>query len=1132
MKTNWMIAGIVGLVLTWPAGSFADDTAIYGVATSTDQPNVLIVLDRSGGMADAVPGGPPYDPNTAWPSSNSCVDASGKKIACDPNMVYMYKSSNKTYTTWAKLSDVQSSCAKVYTPLNTTGQYAGGLNSNGTCPKNPKPTSGSFYTGNWMNWNATGNGVLRPKIDIAKEVVSNLINSTRGVRFGMMNYNTDSNQLTDAGGSFITYNGYTPYVQAMTSTTRAQLVANVNALTAHTYTPLAETLFEAMRYYQGAATAFPVANGNITYPSPIQAGCQLNYVLFVTDGMSTHDNAPVLQTICNKGDCDGDNDAGIAAGTTGPFKGTPIPSNGTDYMDDVAKYMHEHNMIASMPGSTVTTYTVGFGLQPDSNIDDKMGQQLLQDTAANGGGQYFLASSAQDLSKQLTNIVGGILQVNSSFVAPVVPVSSANRTYSGSSVYVGFFMPQNSGFWYGNLKKFGFVNDQVVDKNGNPATDPLTGAFVSTAQSYWSTVQDAGLVTEGGVGALLVNRTLSTRNLYTYLGTNALLTNSSNGFNTTNVTPAMLGYTPSDTTSQTNLINFVYGYDAYGINPSATRGWILGDILHSQPAVVNYNTNLSVIYVGGNDGMLHAFEDTDPNNTGGGTPALDGQELWGFIPQDLLANLNLLTSSTHDQSNIGYFVDGSPSVYVNDANHDGKITTGGGDQVIVVFGERRGGSNYWALDVTDPVNPRFLWSISPSKICTASPLACTSTTTYGELGQSWSQPQITLMNINGTVKPVFFISGGYDVTNEDATPATADAQGRAVYAVDLVAGTKIWEYSYTTSGATPAKCASGTNSTAMCYAIPSDLALIDSNDDGYADRLFIGDVGGQIWRFDVTNTNPTLWSGRILFKSNASPSDGTSGRKIFYRPDATRQSGYYDLYFGTGDREHPLDGQNAPASTIDRIYSVKDLDGSTALLNETNLTDVTLDDLQAVTGSTVSTLIANDLNTLASSSGWYIRLVCSGTLTSIEPATDCPYENTGEKVVSSPVVFGQWVNISTYQPNFTSATSDPCAANLGIGRIYQVNYQTGEAVNNYDSTNDSNYANVNSRAQHGGVVLQRSDRIKTVGSGIPSAVVIAIPEKGNGTCDATALIGIGGGVEGVQTGCGGTTQRIFWKELF
>jgi type IV pilus assembly protein PilY1 len=1065
MKTKWSLPIIVSFILTWPAGAWADDTQIYGSTNILVQPNVLILFDNSGSMADDVPNTPdPYSASTDYSSYGSYTSTR------------VYKESvSHGVASWASyINDVSSvSCSTASNSLNSTGQYTGNLKTTGVCSGG---TTVVVALGNYLNYLQGPGATSLPKVDIARKTVTDLINSTQGVRFGLEVFGSTLNSSTE-GGHIVK-----PILDMSTGTNKADLIAAINgsATNPSTYTPLAEALYEAGLYYKGAASYF---NSPTIYTTPIQYSCQKNYIVIMTDGDPTDDVNSVLSS--QIGDVDGDgNDPGGAH---------PIsyPSSGSDWLDDVAAKWYNTDLLPSsnVAGSgtqNVVTYTIGF------STGSTRANTLLSAAAANGHGQFYAADSAADLVNAFLSVLGQIVTSNTSFVAPVVPVSPQNRTYSGDYVYIGFFRPDVDAFWSGNVKKYKIVAGQIVDKNGNAATN-ANGSFKDTAVSYWSTSADGGFVEQGGVGGVLETMTLNptnfdpstsgVRKIYTYMGTSNDLTNSTNLFQTANaaITTATLGV--STTTDRNKLIGFIHGQDAYA-GTTNTRGWILGDILHSGPAVVSYDNGLlsghtarSVIYVGANDGMMHAFDDSD------------GHELWGYIPKNQLSSLINLNGTLH-----AYFVDGTPKVYYLDNNNNGVIeatdSNGNHDQVILVFGERRGqgsGPSYHALDVTDPDHPKFLWDIKRGD------------TNLTELGQTWSTPNIVQIQVtvgaSTVTKNVFFAGGGYDPVNEDASPATADTQGRAVYAINVADGSVVWKYTLT-------------NNASMTYAFPSDITVLDTNRDGFADRLYIGDVGGRVWRFDVSDLNTSNWSGRILFQSNPG-TDGSSGRKILYPPDVTREVGYYFLYVGTGDREHPLDTTTA----VDRIYAIKDVDGSSTLLTESDLTDVTTDELQTTTAQ--STITA-DLNALTASSGWFIKLDL----------------NTGEKVVGSPVVFNKVVNIPTFQPTSTSGPVNPCLADVGIGRVYAVNYKTGEAVFNYDATNDGQYSSVNSRAQsNGNEVLLRSDRVVTVGSGIPSEVVIVIPESGSGTCDAMAMAGIGGGVAGLSASCGGTTQRIFWRQL-
>jgi len=212
--------------------------------------------------------------------------------------------------------------------------------------------------------------------------------------------------------------------------------------------------------------------------------------------------------------------------------------------------------------------------------------------------------------------------------------------------------------------------------------------------------------------------------------------------------------------------------------------------------------------------MLHAFDD------------VTGEELWGFVPPNLLPTLKNLDGET-----LEHYVDGAPKAYI------------GGTQKILIFGQRRGGNRYHALDITNPDAPTLLWEVSPS------------TSGFGELGQTWSTPHIGKIRYGSGEKWVIFIGGGYD-TNQDDLPTTRDdTKGRAMYVVDLFTGSLVWSYSFA-------------NNAEMTYSIPSDISRVNTDDDAneFIDRLYVGDVGGRMWRFDIGNADPANWTGKVVFQ--------------------------------------------------------------------------------------------------------------------------------------------------------------------------------------------------------------------------------------------------------------------------
>ncbi len=1031
---------------------YPGDTVIYGVSTGTIQPNVLVILDNSGSMSGEIITGGPYTPATTYAVTNSCSGA-----ACTSNAVYKWKAGENKWVSY--ISDVATvTCTKARNGFLTSGTFQGKLTSGGAC----SGKSGSFATGNYVNWLAAGGGA-RAKMVVAKEVLSDLLNSTSGVRFGLMIFNSsEGGHITGVGDAY-GYLNYDAYIQDMDTifsgaeTNRDALVKTVNNVNPGTWTPLGETLFEAMRYYKGGQTVF---NGSYTYTTPIQYACQKNYVILITDGMSTEDRNAILRTICNNGDCDGDGFE--PAGD--PDK--QYDSNGSDYLDDVAKYMYETDVLTdgvdekTIGKQNIITYTVGFGL---AGVD--YAETLLQETATNGGGRYFSADSTGGLSESLRQIIASIVEDDTSFVAPVLPVSPENRTYTGDRLYMGFFKPKSDAFWSGNLKKYGIdVNGNILDKDGNPATN-ADGSIKDNAESYWGTEADGSDVEEGGAGALLLTRATA-RNIYTYTGSSSVLSAASNAFSTTNaaITAAALGV--ADDTEKDKVINYVSGLDSYDEdgngNTTEKRDWILGDILHSKPTVVNYTTftmgnegdciiNKSLVFVGSNDGMFHAFRDCD------------GAELWAFVPPDLFPNLQHSHGTTHS-----YFVDSSPATYVYDDDHDGNIESADGDKVIVMFGERRGGGYYYALDVTNPSSPQYLWRIS----ATESPFS----DDYSELAETWSEPVIAKVFIDsaGTdvAKVAAFIGAGYDNVAEDAEPAGTANKGRGVYAVEIAtlvsgvpdfstSGHKIWGYTVVDNGS-------------LTRPIVSQLALLDVNGNGYADRVYAGDTGGGLWRFDIGNKLTSSWTGRKIFQSNPG-ADSSTGRKIFYKPAVTLEVGYEMLFFGTGDRAHPVS-----ATEVNRLYGVKDT-GQTTAKTESNLSDAT-------NSSSVN---------ISSTYGWYVKL----------------NTNSEEKVLAQAAVFGGVAYYTTYTPVVTASM---CSTGGGTSRLYAAEYLTAAAAYNYNTSNDN----------AGGAVKDATDRSTTIGSGIASGIVTVVSPRG-----FTALVGSGGAIVKPDVKQSGSSIPTYWREV-
>jgi len=984
---------ILSFVLVFPLSqASALDTDLYAVTSTEVPPNIMIMFDNSISMNETV-SGVLYDPNTTYPF-----------VVTDyPTKVY-YKTGGGNWNLYRDSIDLVT-CSSVKTALQSYGFYTGKISfSSSACGTT---NNVNLNTGNYLNYmQVTGGPADKPKLGLAKGIIQSYINTTDGVRFGTMifNYNEGGHLLKE--------------INDMTPQNRADLHAAIGGLNGDTYTPLAETLYETGLYFKGANSHFNKdANGNpIKYTSPVQYYCQKNYVIIITDGESTKDRNSVRSTAVGDADEDGREPGGANE--------VPYDTEGSDYLDDVAKILQDTDLDPVMKENQhITTYTVGFTIN----------SPLLERTAQHGKGRFFYCHNAQEFIIAMQKIIDEILAKSTSYVAPVVPISQMEKTSAGDRMYIAMFKPTMKSFWEGNIKKYGIatVNNgsievgDILDADGALAMDS-SNKIRENAISYWSSGPDGENVKRGGVGEVLLNRSAA-RNIYTYLETSSNLTDSSNAFHLDNsvITPSKLGLPQNDYTGRNQVINFIHGKDAYDENgnkiTNEKRDWILGSFIHSRPVVIHYGETYSVIFAGANDGMLHAFDD--------GT----GEELWAFVPPSLLPNLKNLNGDS-----IEFFVDGAPKVYI------------GTDKTVLMFGLRRGGDSYIALDITERLSPKFLWEISPS------------TAGFEELGQTWSTPQIGKIQLGSDEKWVAFFGGGYD-TNQDNLPVSVkDARGRGVYVVDISTGALIWSYSYAKNAA-------------MEYCIPSDVARVDTDGNGKIDRLYVGTLEGRIWRFDIGdlnkdgNSETSEWTAKIIFSSNAGTSDH---RKIFYPPDVTleKDSGNYEmLFFGTGDREHPK-----ATSVVNRLYAVKDKNPST-VLSENELVDVTGDLLQDP--STTSGQKTSILQSLQEKDGWFIKLD----------------QNPGEKCLSVPVVFYGIVYYSTFSPTAGSET-DLCFVGEGTSRLYALKYKTGNAVFNLDGLGTMDN-------------LTRSDRSMVVGSAIPSGVIITFI---GGT--SVGYVGVGGGV--------------------
>ncbi|MEE4203330.1 MAG: PilC/PilY family type IV pilus protein, partial [Halieaceae bacterium] len=725
--------------------------------------------------------------------------------------------------------------------------------------------------------------------------------------------------------------------------------------------------------------------GAPVYKTPISHECQFeSHIVFLTDGAA---NEPHSESLIKNA---------IGAGSC-PYGGTSAQR----CVVELAEHMNETDMNDELEGEQrVITHMVGFDFD----------EQWLEDIATAGGGTYATADSLETLVEQFKAIIAEVLKTDTSFVAPVAAINQFNRLTNLNDVYFAVFKPDSVPAWLGNLKRyrlgeFGGEQNVLLDANGVPAVDANTGFFRTSAQSYWSSSPDGTDVTAGGAAEKVPSYT--TRKIYTDTGSSALLSAATNRIEPGNndLTAALLGV---DTTQRSDLIDWIRGKDTQdqdGDTVTSEDRFAINDPLHSRPVAVTYGQTVAgdpdvTIFFGTNSGNLHAID------------AESGTELFSYIPQEMLG---LQADVRANDGGIGHYygLDGSAAIWTKNIGTS-TIDATEGDHVYLYIGQRRGGRNYYALDVTDRNAPRLMWKIKGGE------------GDFGDLGQSWARPIPGKLNIDGIDKDVLYISGGYDLSNDNETlkNVTADSMGNAVYIVDATTGQKIWSVG--------AGAAHTLQATEMIHSIPATATVYDVDSDGLDDGMFIGDTGGQVWRFDFKQGQPVelMATGGIIARVGLEGSTlASENRRFFHAPDVALAdidgSRKLVVTIGSGSRPSPLsevvndrfyaffqDSVFGPPSSYQSVLEGDD--PATAVTETGDLYDATDNLIQ--TGD--ADQVAAELSDLRGSSGWFIDL-----------------ERSGEKVLSTPLSFRNSVSFTTYQPVNEEGS---CTPKAGTSRLYLV----------------------------------------------------------------------------------------------
>jgi type IV pilus assembly protein PilY1 len=369
-----------------------------------------------------------------------------------------------------------------------------------------------------------------------------------------------------------------------------------------------------------------------------------------------------------------------------------------------------------------------------------------------------------------------------------------------------------------------------------------------------------------------------------------------------------------------------------------------GAIFHSTPAVVGtpsaflrdeayaafaltQSERPTVLYTGTTDGQLHAFKvaSNKANETAsfGKVDTQNNNELWAFMPPYVLPGI--LSQYDHTQQ---YLLDGAPVIKdVVFSRTTGQAQSGSGSwRTVLVAGGGRGGGYYYALDITNPEEPVFLWQLA--------------TTTYGRplFGKTSGTPAIATVALqNGTSVEevaVAILPGGYAGEPVSACPAALNINRRTS------------DFTHISSSYQPRnKVRCWMRSAARSLTIaridtgevlmhlrghqndgPTDNGLVDGTDykSGYfdspitgvpvaypsgagqvANRVYVGDADGTLWRIDLSAKDPTLWSARIAWDAYSVTGDSASNGQPIHTPPIVAVDGVGNqiILFSTGDQE-------------------------------------------------------------------------------------------------------------------------------------------------------------------------------------------------------------------------------------
>ncbi len=690
-----------------------------------------------------------------------------------------------------------------------------------------------------------------------------------------------------------------------------------------------------------------------------------------------------------------------------------------------------------------------------------------------GGGGWYNAANSQNIAQSIKDFHDNLGVTDGDPIGlQTIPEDPLTPYRMSNDVYKSMFEPTEKASWIGNFKKYYVETDNSVNK--------LKDAWDISASSY--DVQDWN---KGGLLAKLKNlknktdnsdptkpiiterKVLINRDCQQIDNTTAYQFTEVGSLKTINnkYLDVKCG---SGTTARSDdkgyLLMNLLGYNVGNAATTADlteanrTNWKVGMNLHSTPVKLTqeavFNADNSVkerkdyMLFGTTQGLLHVVD------------AKTGEESFAFVPNEMLENTQqskaFLEKPAGVKADMAYGIDGAWTIYseyaygmkavssgsvsseivatVGEIKSDGKVVAKG--KQIAYGGLRMGGRSYYALDLSDISQPKLKFHIDPDRNRIISLQAdgtykTTTNTALAAMGQSWSKPTITSIMYKGAAKRVMIVGGGYDMEYEKTAPVISNTtKGRMVYMFDADNGDLIW---YAGGDNQSTSCGSGDTNHGMkmkeLYSVVSRINAVDRDGDGVTDHLYFGDLGGQVWRIDLSKDFGTKDGGcgsySMLFKD-------TNSR--FYEAPNFSVYGYEQplavISIASGNRSLPYSDKNSSSTVynlfdqdvVRRNFSTASSSNSTPKLLATDLKAMlTASELKGKNLVQVKAMIPN---------GWYVQansvvgkeLDAQGNETALT-------SQTGSKVLGEMVVMNKSLYVSVYNPNTTAGNGCKIQAN-------------------------------------------------------------------------------------------------------